>query len=118
MKRRDVFPQLAGFFLVFVSLLTVSRGYAQPIRVQTLFERDVNRYQWQASTSINRQVGPWLLQVEDRFASDAYMLVANTLTFRDENRLSFQLGRPMGNRAYGRLWGRSAWSSQGRVLSQ
>lgn len=118
MKRRDVYPQLAGLILVIVSLLTVTRGYAQPIRVQTLFERDVNRYQWQASTSIRQQMGSWLLQVEDRFASDAYMLFANSLTFRDENRLSFQLGRPLGGAAYGRLWGRSAWYSQSRVLSQ
>ena len=88
-------------------------------QLATGFERDVNRYRWTADLQISQQIKNWQFDATNRFTSDAFILFNNLLSFRDENRLSWMLGKNIQQfSALPRFKGRLAWYSQSRVLSQ
>lgn len=105
------------FALVACALLGVAGAAAQTLQVQTGFERDVNRYRWSAGATWAQAVGAWRLEATPRFVSDAYLLAANRLRFRDETQLAWQAVRPLGGRLAVVARGQGAWFSQARVLS-
>lgn len=87
-------------------------------RLETGFERDVNRYRWDNTLHLLHNLSGWQVDVTNRFTSDAFLLFGNEATFRDENRLQWSLLRPLGSRVSARLRGQGAWFSQGDVLTQ
>lgn len=87
-------------------------------RLETGFERDVNRYRWVAHGSVTQPFGSWALRLRNRFTSDAFLLFDDRLSFRDENQLAWELGRPLGGSFDTSVRGRAAWFSQSRVFSQ
>lgn len=89
-----------------------------PNSVETLFERDINRYRWTAGVRVNQPVSTRSLSIDNRFTSDAFILFNNLLSFRDENVTAWSLRSPAGRRFSPDFEGRFAWYSQSRVLSQ
>ena len=87
-------------------------------RIETGFERDVNRYRWTANTLFYQQFGKWTAAVDNRFRSDAFVLFGDRLSFRDENLLRWRLDRSVGTRWTAQARGRSHWYTQSRVFSQ
>ena len=87
-------------------------------QLQTSFERDVNRYRWNADFGIDQNIGKWRFNAINRFSSDAFILFNDLLSFRDENRLSWSMGRAENPRLIPRFRGSLFWYSQSRVLSQ
>lgn len=114
MPRASTLP----FLPALLCLCLATAAQAQPVRtLETGFERDVNRYRWTALARLVQNVGAWDLSVENRFASDAFVLFQNRLSFRDENQLAWQVGRPLGDRFSTRVQGRGAWFTQSHVFS-
>lgn len=89
-----------------------------PVRVETGFERDVNRYRWTAEVAAAPDVPGWDVALRQRFTSDAYLLADDRLSFRDESRLGWQAGRALRGPLALQLRGRMAWYSLSRVWSQ
>ncbi len=87
-------------------------------RLETGFERDVNRYRWAANAFFARSLGRWDVALTNRFTSDAFLLFSDRLSFRDENRLSWQVSRPLGNAFAAQLRGRADWFSLSEVFNQ
>ena len=87
-------------------------------RIETGFEREINRYRWTARTLLSQQVGKWRATLDNRFRSDAFVLFGDRLSFRDENILRWRIDRPLGTRWASRTRGRSHWYTQSRVFSQ
>ena len=87
-------------------------------RVDTGFERDVNRYRWTAGTLLAEEFGDWRFLVDNRFVSDAFVLFNDRLSFRDENRLSWVVERALGERFSAQARGRALWFTQSEVFSQ
>lgn len=105
--------------LAAVLVLSVLQAQAQDVRrLQTGFERDVNRYRWVADAQLVQGVAGWNVAVANRFTSDAFILFQNRLSFRDENQLAWQIDRPLGTQFHPFLRGRAAWFTQSRVFSQ
>lgn len=100
-------------------VLATVHGHAQTVQqMQTGFERDVNRYRWENTLQIVQQLAGWEVDLTNRFTSDAFLLFGNETTFRDENRLTWGLLRPVGDRVSARFRGHAAWFSQSDVFSQ
>lgn len=94
-------------------------GAAQPVQqLETGFEREVNRYRWIANLDLAQTWGAWQVAAQNRFASDAFILFADQLSFRDENRFAWQATRPLNPRFGLHLRGQADWYSLGRVFSQ
>jgi hypothetical protein len=92
---------------------------AQPVSwLETGFERDVNRYRWTAQVGLSEPVGAWHLALDNRFASEAFILFEDQLSFREENLLAVQALRPFSPRLQARMEGRAAWYSLSRVYTQ
>ncbi|GAB5519390.1 MAG: hypothetical protein RhofKO_16410 [Rhodothermales bacterium] len=87
-------------------------------QVETGITRDVNRYEWLGALRVQQQVGPWAINAENRFTSDAFLLFDDQLSFRDENQLRWTVDRPISSVTAARLRGRTAWFSQNRVFTQ
>ena len=87
-------------------------------RIETGFERDINRYRWTARTLLSEEVGKWTATLDNRFRSDAFALFGGQLSFRDENILRWRIDRPLGTRWAAQARGRSHWYTQSRVFSQ
>lgn len=87
-------------------------------QIETGFERDVNRYRWTAGGLVRQDIGRWQILVDNRFTSDAFVLFNDRLSFRDENRLSWIVNRPINPRFSARVRGRALWFTQSRVFSQ
>lgn len=105
--------------LVAAGLLWWQTGWAQDVqRLQTQFERDVNRYRWEAVATVAQQAGRWQLDARNLFSSDAFLLFRDQLSFRDENLLHWTATRPLGRVLSARLRGHNGWYSQSRVFSQ
>lgn len=105
--------------LLVVVLLGVATAVAQPVRhVSTQFSRDVNAYQWLALLRVDQPIGTWGLELDNRFASDAYLLPGDRISFRDENVLRWRATRPFGERFSGGARGSSGWYRPSRVFSQ
>ncbi|MEZ4700694.1 MAG: hypothetical protein R2834_10225 [Rhodothermales bacterium] len=112
-------PAVLLMLHVLWSMCTLSETAAQTPRAVTLgYEREVNRYRWAAHVDVDERIGRWSLQAVNRFASDAYVLFDNRLSFRDEDVFRWNLSAP-GRAAVGAgLHGETVWFSQGRVLQQ
>ncbi|QXD14356.1 outer membrane beta-barrel protein [Rhodocaloribacter litoris] len=105
--------------LVLAVLIAVPVVRAQPVRqFEAGFERDVNRYRWTAALQVSQPVGAWTFDLTNRFASDAFILFEDRLSFRDENRLAWRASRAGTAMLEPRLEGRAAWFSLSRVFSQ
>ncbi len=87
-------------------------------RIETGFERDINRYRWTARTLLSEEIGKWRATLDNRFQSDAFALFGDQLSFRDENILRWRIDRPLGTRWAAQARGRSHWYTQSRVFSQ
>ncbi len=88
-------------------------------QLQTQFERDINRYRWGADLVIDQKIKDWRFTANNQFASDAFILFNDLLSFRDENELGWALGKISNSTAFPpRFRGNLSWYSQGRVLSQ
>lgn len=92
--------------------------HAQPVQVETRFERDVSRYRWLVDLDVRQTAGAWNYEVLNQFSSDAFLLSAGRMLFRDENQLAWQVGRPVRPGVLGRIWGRSSFFGQSQVYSQ
>lgn len=116
MRRRSVsfVRALLGFLL---ALAALSPAHAQPT-LEVGFARDVNRYRWTAEAVWTETTGPWRFDLTNRFTSDAFLLSRGGLNLRDEDRLSWSVGRVFSPRLTGEVRGRGAWFSQGRVATQ
>lgn len=105
-------------FLLFFLLQAVS-VHAQPVRqLETGFERAVNRYRWTSRAEVQMQVGAWEIAAVNRFLSDAFIQFNDQLTFRDEDRLNWNVGRALGEKTAFRARGETAWYAQSRVFQQ
>ncbi|MDZ4698225.1 MAG: hypothetical protein SH809_00850 [Rhodothermales bacterium] len=82
------------------------------------YEREINRYRWTAHLDVDERAGAWQVQAVNRFASDAYVLFDNRLSFRDEDRFRWALTRPAKGKVAAGFRGSTAWFSQSRVLQQ
>ncbi len=87
-------------------------------RIETGFERDVNRYRWMATAHLIQEIGAWRMSVDNRFTSDAFILFSDRLSFRDENVLAWRVDRGFAGGFGAVMRGRSLWYSQSRVFSQ
>ncbi len=106
-----------GLFFVCAAINPLSAQNSQ--KLETQFERDVNRYQWLADLQVQQQLGKWRLGLDNQFSSNAFILFNNLLSFRDENRLFWTLNNPTSSALISpRFRGNLAWYSQSRVLSQ
>ncbi len=111
------------FFVTILLFFACSRvlpmARAQPLKQFSAgFERDVNRYRWSADLQVGQRFGAWDVALANRFSSDAFILFADELSFRDENRLVWRAGRPLGARFALRFHGEAAWFSLSRVFTQ
>ena len=106
--------------LAFVICLVFSTSaFAQNSpRLETSFERDVNRYRWNANVAIDQRIAAWNLKAVNRFSSDAFILFNDLLSFRDENLLGWSMQRAGGSRFLPHLRGNLFWYSQSRVFNQ
>lgn len=86
-------------------------------RIDTGFERDVNRYRWSAGAHLTEEFGDWQFSLENQFVSDAFLLFDDRLSFRDENRLSWGVSRALSGGLSARARGRALWYTQSRVFS-
>lgn len=94
-------------------------GAAQPVRrLETGFERDVNRYRWTAQVGLDVPAGKWQLALANRFASEAFILFEDQLSFREENLVALAATRPFSPRLQARMEGRANWYSLSRVYTQ
>ncbi len=113
------FARILGAGGLLLALLVASTASAQDGQlIETGFERDVNRYRWTASTRLAQELGAWHFALDNRYRSDAFMLFGDRLSFRDENRLSWQIGAPVRQGIDTRIRGRSLWYTQSRVFTQ
>ena len=102
-------------FLFFPSILFGQNSQ----RLQTLFERDINRYRWGADLQVQQKIKQWQFSLNNQFSSDAFILFNDLLSFRDENLLRWSLGKSISQSTLTpRFRGNLAWYSQSRVLSQ
>ena len=101
---------------VVVALFVAVPLHAQVL--QTGFERDVNRYRCTANASASAKTGKWDFVLENRFVSDAYVLIDDRLRFRDENLLRIQALRPMNRFLSARIRGRMDWFGISRASTQ
>ncbi|GIV61662.1 MAG: hypothetical protein KatS3mg044_0528 [Rhodothermaceae bacterium] len=90
---------------------------AQPSQFSAGFERDINRYRWTAGLEVHRPLGAWTLRLSNQFSSDAFILFADRLSFRDENRMAWEAERPLRPGLDLHLHGRADWYSLSRVFS-
>ncbi len=112
-------PGVAVIFVFLTCSCVLPVVRAQPARQFSAgFERDVNRYRWSAGLRFDQRFGVWDVALTNRFSSDAFILFADELSFRDENRLVWRAGRPLGGRFGLRFHGEAAWFSLSRVFSQ
>lgn len=84
------------------------------------FERDVNRYRWTSDTRIRESAGAWDVSFANVFRSDAFLLFDDRLSFRDENRFSWMVRRPLGAVSSPDVVfrGQADWFSLSRVFHQ
>ncbi len=96
-----------------------NRSKAQSsLQQETEFAREVNRYRWSSVTTWNANLGPWQIDMTNRFMSDAYLQFDNRLRFRDEDRLSFTAVRPIRPRFGASIHGDFDWFGSGRASSR
>ncbi len=88
------------------------------VQQETTFAREVNRYRWGSMTSWNGQLGPWKVDMRNRFQSDAYLQFDRRLRFRDEDRLDFRAVGPIWGQVSARIQGDLDWFGSGRASSQ
>ena len=99
--------------------LAVSGAKAQSVQqLETGFERAVNRFRWTSDARFAMRVAGWDLALTNRFLSDAYILFEDQLSFRDEDRLTWEARRPLGDTFSARLRGRTAWFGLSRTFTQ
>ena len=112
-----------------ISLISLSFSFSATAqnqqRLETQFERDVNRYRWIADLQVQQYIEKWRFTAVNRFSSDAFILFNNRLSFRDENRFMWSLNKPISQDQTAatsaispKFRGTLAWYSQSRVLSQ
>ncbi|CAM3226385.1 hypothetical protein [Rhodothermus bifroesti] len=94
-------------------------AWGQPVgSVATSFLRDVSRYGWAATLTLQPRWGAWQLSWHQTFTSDAYELGQGRLDFRDESTASWLLTASQPRRLQPLLSGRLFWFNAGRVLTQ
>ncbi len=81
------------------------------------FQRDVNRYRWTSDLRVAHAGAAWSAQVHNRFVSDAFILFEDRLSFRDENRLVWQVQRALRNEMALGVYGTTDVFSLSRVLA-
>ncbi len=124
LQGKPIIRMHGGFYslsLLFVCILGIfgHRSWAQSsLQQKTEFAREVNRYQWSSLTSWNANLGPWQIEMTNRFVSDAYLQYDRRLRFRDEDRLDFSVVRPIRPRFGARVHGNLDWFGSGRASSQ
>ena len=105
--------------LLMIVSLACATARAQPVRrLETAFERDVNRFRWTSTARFEGRLAGWDVALTNRFLSDAFILFEDELRFRDEDRLDWEAARPLGAETALRLEGQTAWFGLSRVLSQ
>jgi hypothetical protein len=108
----------AAFVLAGLSLpIRSADGQAAP-GIAVGYEREVNRYRWTADLDVRGRVGDWQVQAVNRFASDAFVLFDNRLSFRDEERFRWATSGPRRGAVAAGFRGETLWFSQSRVLQQ
>ena len=99
--------------------LAVSGARAQSVQqLETGFERAVNRFRWTSNARFAMRLAGWDLALTNRFLSDAYILFEDQLSCRDEDRLTWEAHRPLGDTFSARLRGRTAWFGLSRTFTQ
>ena len=68
------------------------------LQLETGFERAVNRYRWTSNARFAMRVAGWDLALANRFLSDAFILFQDQLSFRDEDRLTWEARRGSDSR--------------------
>lgn len=88
-------------------------------KLETQFEREINRYRWIADLQVKQQIQKWQFSAANRFSSNAFILFNDLLSFRDENQLRWLLDKNLSTAAASpKFRGHLAWYSQSRVFSQ
>ncbi|MFQ5571925.1 MAG: hypothetical protein ACE5G0_19775, partial [Rhodothermales bacterium] len=109
-------PALAALWAL--SLMQMP-AVAQPVqRLETAFERDINRFRWTSNAYLAFRVAGWDLELTNRFLSDAFILFEDQLTFRDEDLLQWNARRSFSPTFSAHLRGRTAWFGKSQVFSQ
>ncbi len=106
--------------MVFVMALLVSTTVFAQNRVEGGFERDVNRYRWTAGVYSRSDWGKWTVNLTNQFRSDAFLLFDDQLSFRNENRSTFRVTRPLktSSISHVEIFGTADWFSLSRVFQQ
>ena len=113
-------PLLATLLAVLLLAgLVVAGAEAQSVQqLEMGFERDVNRYRWTSNARFALRVAGWDLALANRFLSDAYILFEDQLSFRDEDRLTWEARRPFSESFSAHLRGRTAWFGLSKTFTQ
>ncbi len=115
--RPSTLPTLLAVLLL--AGLAVSGAKAQSVQqLETGFERAVNRYRWTSNARFAMRLAGWDLALTNRFLSDAFILFEDQLSFRDEDRLTWEARRPLGESFSAHLRGRTAWFGLSRTFTQ
>jgi hypothetical protein len=96
----------------------VASAQTSPVVLQSGIERDVSMYRWVFGGTLLHQAGPWQLEADNLFRSDAFILFEDALRFRDENQLRWRLTRPISTQTRSISEGRLSYFSQSQVLIQ
>jgi len=88
------------------------------LQQKTEFSREVNQFRWKSDTDWNAQLSQWKIDMTNRFVSDAYIQFDQRLRFRDEDRFSFSMLRPLTRRFDATIQGGIDWFGAGRASSQ
>ena len=117
--RRDEWVLRLLLLLVTVAWVQTSAAQTSPyVGVETGLQRDVNQYRWRFGVDTAGRQGAWSYDVRNLYLSDAFILFNDELRFRDENELTWRVGRPLGGHWSTLAYGRLSYFGQSRVLIQ
>lgn len=110
---------VAGVAALLLAGLAASGADAQPAqRLETGFEREVNRYRWTSDARLAWRLAGWDLALANHFLSDAFILFEDQLSFRDEDRLTWEARRPLGEAFSANVRGQTAWFGLSKTFTQ
>jgi hypothetical protein len=103
---------------VFLVALVLRPAAGQDVyEVSSGMQRDISRYRWLGSLTVQDRIGSWTVDAENRFVSDAFILFNDNLSTRDENILRWSVSGPVHSRWDLTADGGLGWFSLSRVLS-
>ncbi len=111
-------PRLPRCFLALAAVFLMLAVDAAAQRLETGFEREVNRFRWTSTALYGIETSDWRFQLRNKFLSDAFILFGDQLRFRDEDRLSVEVERKLATRHVAGVHTRTAWYGLSQTFTQ